>query len=195
MISACLTLGCVFVQVPHPSSLGWKTAKVAFATPAIAPSSNGRVIVMKFLSALAVLLWVLVMFLLVFESPNKEDVHYQEAYNTKLIFDPEVESLSKEDVHYQEKHDPSPSAGPEVEWLSKEDVQYQENHDPSRIFLIDGRILFMTYNNISWQEIENWKKGKFSSIRNGREADKAFLYFLNLVNIGRRTWTGHIMES
>ena len=87
----------------------------------------------------------------------------------------EVESLYKEDVHYQENHDPSLSSGPEVGWLYKEDVQYQENHDPSRIFLIDGRILFMTCNNISWQEIENWKKGKLLHIAYRTETGSVLL--------------------
>lgn len=69
----------------------------------------------------------------------------------------------------------SMSSASEVEWLYKEDVHYQENHDPSRIFLIDGRILSMTYNNISLQEMENWKKGKLLHIAYRIETGRVLL--------------------
>lgn len=48
----------------------------------------------------------------------------------------------------------------EVNWDYKQDVIYQENHDPSMVWLIDGRKIEVIYDQIPWEEVDRWKKGK-----------------------------------
>lgn len=45
-------------------------------------------------------------------------------------------------------------------WDYSEPVQYLENHDVDMVWLAGGRKLKVKYSNISWEEVETWKKGK-----------------------------------